>query len=105
MPLTRKNTVGIEKEIEGLLLLYWNQLIPPAINPNQKEEKNMQKKYSKKIEVNKAAIEFADKKMAAYGGFSWLTAIAPSRLFHMDHQRIAYSWFGLPLFPISHKKK
>ena len=34
----------------------------------------MQEKYSKKIEVNKVGIEFTNKKMTAYGGFSLLAA-------------------------------
>jgi hypothetical protein len=44
----------------------------PTNNSNKKENKNMQTKYNTKVEINEIRIEFTEKKITAYGGFSML---------------------------------
>jgi hypothetical protein len=41
-----------------------------TIKSKRKENKNMQLKDNTNIEINKVGIEFTDKKITAYGGFS-----------------------------------
>jgi len=45
-----------------------------AIDTKQKGDTNMQSQCNTKIEINKVEIEFTDKKITSYGGFSLLAA-------------------------------